>query len=57
MQTLFSRFIRDEAGVTAIEYGLIAFLITVVVIGTMTTVGTNLNAIYGAWVTAVMGAL
>ncbi len=57
MQTLLSRFIRDKSGVTAIEYGLIALLITVVVIGTMTTVGTNLNGIYAAWVTAVMGAL
>ncbi len=57
MRTLLSRFIRDKSGVTAIEYGLIALLITVVVIGTMTTVGTNLNGIYAAWVTAVMGAL
>ncbi len=57
MKALFSRFIKDESGVTAIEYGLIAALISVVVIGTMTTVGTNLNAVYGAIGTALGGAL
>jgi pilus assembly protein Flp/PilA len=46
MQTLFSRFLRDESGVTAIEYGLIAALISVVCIIAMTTVGTNLNTVY-----------
>ena len=46
MQSLFSRFLRDETGVTAIEYGLIAALISVVCITAMTTAGTQLNAIY-----------
>ncbi len=46
MQTLFSRFIRDESGVTAIEYGLIAALISVVCITAMTTAGTQLQAVY-----------
>lgn len=44
MKTLFARFIKDESGATAIEYGLIAALIAVVAIGAMTTVGTNLTA-------------
>ncbi len=57
MKTILRRFVRDESGVTAIEYGLIAALISVVVIGTMTTVGTNLNAVYGAIGTALGGAL
>ena len=35
---------RDEAGATAIEYGLIAALIAVAAIGAMTTIGTNLDA-------------
>lgn len=35
-------FIREEDGVTAIEYGLIAALIAVVIIGTVTTVGARL---------------
>jgi pilus assembly protein Flp/PilA len=44
MTNLISRFIRDESGATAIEYGLIAALIAVVIITGLTTVGTNLNA-------------
>ncbi|MGN6747204.1 MAG: Flp family type IVb pilin [Xanthobacteraceae bacterium] len=46
MQTLFSRFLRDESGVTAIEYGLIAALISVVIIGAAGVVGTNLAAVF-----------
>lgn len=40
------RFVRDEDGVTAIEYGLIAALIAVVIIGAVTTVGKDLNSIF-----------
>jgi pilus assembly protein Flp/PilA len=43
MTQLFTRFIRDESGATAIEYGLIVALIAVVIIGAVTTLGTNLN--------------
>jgi pilus assembly protein Flp/PilA len=43
MNNLFTRFVRDEAGATAIEYGLIAALIAVVIIGTLTAIGTNLS--------------
>ena len=43
---LISRFIRDESGATAIEYGLIAALIAVVIIGGVTTVGTNLSTAF-----------
>ncbi len=43
MSKLFSRFVRDESGVTAIEYGLIAALIAVAIIAAVTSVGTNLN--------------
>ena len=35
---------RDNAGVTAVEYGLIAALIAVAVLGTLNTLGTNLSA-------------
>jgi pilus assembly protein Flp/PilA len=41
-------FAREEDGVTAIEYGLIAALIAVVIIGAVTTVGVNLAALFGA---------
>jgi pilus assembly protein Flp/PilA len=40
------KFIREEDGVTAIEYGLIAALIAVVIIGSVTIVGTKLDAIF-----------
>ena len=46
MTSLFSRFVRDESGATAIEYGLIAALIAVVIIGAVTTVGTNLSGTF-----------
>ncbi len=39
-----SKFLRDENGATAIEYGLIAAGISVVIIGAIKTVGTNLTA-------------
>ena len=40
------RFIRDEDGVTAIEYGLIAALIAVVIIAAVTLVGVNLDVVF-----------
>jgi pilus assembly protein Flp/PilA len=46
MKSLFSRFVADESGVTAIEYGLIAALIAVVIIGAVTTVGTGLSGTF-----------
>jgi pilus assembly protein Flp/PilA len=46
MNNLFSRFVSDEAGVTAIEYGLIAALIAVVIIGAVSTLGTQLSGTF-----------
>ena len=46
MRKFFSRFVQDESGVTAIEYGLIASLIAVAVITTVTLVGTNLKTTF-----------
>ena len=40
---IISRFFRDESGATAIEYGLIAALIAVVIITAVTAVGTQLS--------------
>lgn len=45
MKTLTS-LLRDESGVTAIEYGLIAALIAVVIIVAVTAVGTNLTSVF-----------
>jgi pilus assembly protein Flp/PilA len=48
MKTLLLRFAKDDTGVTAIEYGLIASLIAVVIITAVTLVGTNLTAQFNA---------
>jgi pilus assembly protein Flp/PilA len=42
----FTRLIGDESGVTAIEYGLIASLVSVVIIGAASVIGTTLAAIF-----------
>ncbi len=44
MSKFVSRFMNDESGATAIEYGLIAALIAVVIIGAVTTLGTTLSS-------------
>ncbi|AIO26227.1 MULTISPECIES: Flp family type IVb pilin [Burkholderia] len=41
-----ARFVRDEDGVTAIEYGLIAALIAVGIIVAVTAVGTQLKTVF-----------
>ena len=46
MTQFFDRFAQDESGATAIEYGLIAALIAVVIIGAVTTIGTNLRGTF-----------
>lgn len=43
MSKLFARFLKDESGATAIEYGLIAALISVALIAGATTLGDNLS--------------
>ena len=45
----------DKRGVTAMEYGLIAALIAVVIIGAVTSIGTSLNTKFGLIVTALGG--
>jgi pilus assembly protein Flp/PilA len=49
----FFAFLRDENGATAIEYGLIAALISVVIITAVTLVGTNLTATFNLIAAAV----
>lgn len=44
MKKLVKRFAKDESGATAIEYGLIAALISVVIIAVVTSIGEELNA-------------
>ncbi len=47
MSKLISRFVRDENGATAIEYGIIAALVAVAAVGALTTLGTDLTNLFG----------
>jgi pilus assembly protein Flp/PilA len=53
MRCWLHRFFDDQFGVTAIEYGLIAALIAVVIITAVTLVGTNLSSTFQAIATAL----
>ena len=46
MTNLIKRFAKNESGATAIEYGLIAALIAVVIITAVSLVGTNLTTVF-----------
>lgn len=47
MKNLISRFVKDESGATAIEYGLIASLIAVAIIVAVTALGGGLSTTFG----------
>lgn len=53
MNKFMNRFAKDESGATAIEYGLIAALISVVIIAGATTIGTNLKTKFNSIGSAV----
>jgi pilus assembly protein Flp/PilA len=53
MTTLITRFLADDAGATAIEYGLIAAGIAVAIIATVQALGTNLNTTFSSVSTAM----
>ena len=48
MSAILARFMKDESGATAIEYGLIAALISVALITGATTLGNKLNSQFNA---------
>ncbi|MCX4164436.1 MULTISPECIES: Flp family type IVb pilin [Paraburkholderia] len=52
----FTKFLRENKGVTAIEYGLIAGLIAVVIVAATGRVGAALNTTFGTIASAVAGA-
>jgi pilus assembly protein Flp/PilA len=54
--TKFMQFVRDDSGATAIEYGLIAALISVVIIAAVTLVGTNLTNTFNTVASSLAGA-
>jgi pilus assembly protein Flp/PilA len=47
MSKFISRFAKDESGATAIEYGLIAALVAVAIVGALTTLGSGLTTMFG----------
>jgi len=51
-----NRFVNDESGATAVEYGLLVALIAVVIITAVTTLGTNLSAKFNSVATSVGAA-
>ncbi len=53
MSKFVSRFMNDESGATAIEYGLIAALIAVVIITAVTALGTTLSAKFNSISTSI----
>jgi pilus assembly protein Flp/PilA len=53
---MINLFIRDEQGATAIEYGLIAALIAVVIIGALTLLGESISSKFDQIATAVSSA-
>jgi pilus assembly protein Flp/PilA len=46
MRALYTKFVNDDAGVTAIEYGLIAALVAVVCIAVWSTLGSHLSTTF-----------
>ena len=46
--SMFRKFVQDDSGATAIEYGLIAALVSVAIIAVLGTLGDNLNATFSA---------
>ncbi len=53
----FRHFLQDEQGATAIEYGLIAALVSVAAIGALTSLGGSLEAIFNFVSTTLSGAV
>ena len=53
---MLTNFLRDESGATAIEYGLIAGLVSVAIILALTSLGTELSALFDRIATEVSSA-
>jgi pilus assembly protein Flp/PilA len=56
MKNLFARFVKDESGATAIEYGLIAALIGVAIIVAATALGSQLSGTFTTISSKLSGA-
>jgi pilus assembly protein Flp/PilA len=55
MTNVFARFVKDESGATAIEYGLIAALVAVAIITAATSLGTEISSIFSRIATKLKG--
>jgi pilus assembly protein Flp/PilA len=55
MSNIFARFVKDESGATAIEYGLIAALIALAIIVGATALGNALNSKFSAIASKLSG--
>ena len=56
MKNIFARFAKDESGATAIEYGLIAGLVSVAIIGILSTMSGNLQSVFSTISDSLSGA-
>jgi pilus assembly protein Flp/PilA len=57
MIAMFKNFVEDDSGATAIEYGLIAALVSVAAIGALTAMGQSLSAMFTTVSTALSTAV
>lgn len=55
MTNVFARFVKDESGATAIEYGLIAALVAVAIIGGATALGSSISDLFSRIATRLTG--
>ncbi|KZK96025.1 MULTISPECIES: Flp family type IVb pilin [Pseudovibrio] len=44
---MFAKFLKDESGATAIEYGILAALIALAIVTAVTALGTDLSGLFG----------
>jgi pilus assembly protein Flp/PilA len=56
MRSFPARFVTNESGVTALEYGLIAALVVIVIIGAVSTLGPSLIPAFQTIASALTGA-
>ncbi|MBR1222102.1 Flp family type IVb pilin [Bradyrhizobium sp. U87765 SZCCT0131] len=56
MKNLIARFVKDESGATAIEYGLIAAGISLAIIAAVNSLGTTLSGKFNTIATSIGGS-
>lgn len=56
MKSLFTRFLKDQTGATASEYGLVASIVSIAIVGALTLMATPLETLYGSIKDSVVSA-